>query len=380
MMSFNRYYHRLIQPLLVIGILALGILGAISFSLSKDEAPDTQREDYAPLVRTLHSTASEQVVTLHGYGTLAAHTRLELALEVSGRVTYVHPQLRAGGQLEPGELLIQLEQRDYKLAVIQAEADVTSATTALELEQAEALSAAEEWQEFNPQTPIPLLVSRQPQIAQAEATLKAAQANLATAQLNLERTQLHMPYAGRIVSANISVGSLVSANQQLGELYKRDRFEIPVPFAIDELAWISPRTTAEVIVNIGEQAHRFRAQVSRLNSELDAHTRQGQAIITLLTKEIPAQIQAQVIPGLFVQVAITSQVQGKLHRLPRSSLRDNNHLWTVVDKQLSILQPTIVRQTASQLLVSGLPESVEVITSHLDIATEGMQVRPMGAI
>ena len=86
------------------------------------------------------------------------------------------------------------------------------------------------------------------------------------------------------------------------------------------------------------------------------------------------------IPGLFVQVAISNQVQGKLHRLPRSSLRDNNHLWTVVDEQLTLLQPTIVRQTASQLLVSGLPESVEVITSHLDIATQGMQVRPMGAI
>lgn len=362
------------QPLLVIIILAISIAGAIGLSIQSGKSSVEPSEVYAPLVQTLTSTSGTQHILLQGHGTVQAHTRINIAPQVGGRIVHVHPYFRAGGSISADEVLIKIEQRDYMLAVVESEAKVASARTSLELEKAEAVAAEEEWQELNPNTPIPQLVSRKPQIAQAHASVKAAEAQLEKTKLNLQRTELKMPFDGRIVSSDIGIGGIVSANQLIGEIYKSGLFEIPVPLSMEEIIWVKTSAKAGIEFNVGKQLYTVNGRIGRIESVLDERTRQAKAIITITSNDIPVTFRSSFVPGLFVTVSIRSKLLDQVHLLPRKVLRNDNTLWLVVDEKIQFAKPDIIHQSASNILISAVPDDIEVITSSLDIATEGMQV------
>ena len=384
MKKLSHSYHWIIQPLLVVGILVFGFVGAMSFSMFKEEPRKAERETYAPLVRVLETEVTTQQVIVDGNGTLEARTRINIVPQVGGRITYIHPNLRAGGTFKAKETLIEIERIDYELAVTQNEAQVAAARTTLELEQAEADAAREEWITLNPNKQVPTLVGREPQIAEAKAEVKAAEARLAQARLDLQRTRIAMPFAGRVVDAMIDVGEVLAANQQVGVVYSSEKFEIPVPLEVDQLAWIEvPNKSAgiegsavNIHVRIGDANYDLPGRVTRIESELEELSRFARVVVTLLPKDIPAALKEKVIPGLFVDVSILSQQLAQVTSMPRATLRQGNIIWTVDNNNhLQFVKPEIVYKSEDEILVRDLDNGTQVIMSNLEVVTEGMQVR-----
>ena len=379
-------YRWIIQPLLVLAILIFGFIGAMSFSLFKDEPEKSDRASYVPLVRVIETTKSTEQVTVRGTGTLEARTRINIVPQVGGKVTYIHPQLRAGGVFDANEVLLQIEKIDYQLAVTQQEAEVAKAQTAIKLEIAEADAAREEWLEINPEQDIPTLVGREPQINEAKAALDSAKAQLKQARLNLERTSIYMPFTGRIVEAAIDVGEVITANQSIGTVYDSERLEIPISMNVKELAWIDvpdsnnerSGNSVDISVNIGDQEHILKGEVTRIESELEEISRFAKVVVTLFTDQIPASLKPKVIPGLFVNVSIFSQQFAEVTSLPRASLREGDVLWTIEEGKLKFTIPEIVYESDSEIVVRQLEQGTQVVMSDLNVVTEGMSVRVEG--
>jgi RND family efflux transporter MFP subunit len=386
MQALIKSYHWVIQPLLVIVILVFGFVGAMGFSMFKEEPRATERISYSPLVQVVNTEASAQQIRVTGNGTLQARTRINIVPQVGGRVTYIHPDLRAGGAFKADEVLIAIEAIDYQLALTQREADVAAAQTTLELEMAEAEAAREEWRALNPGKPLPTLVGRQPQIKEAEAEVKAAKARLAQARLDLQRTELRMPFDGRVVATTIDVGEVVAANQSVGVVYSSERFEIPIPLEIDQLAWIDlpdqasgrEGSSARVQVRIGDREHSIPARVIRVESELESLSRFARVVLGLDAGDIPAALRQKVIPGLFVEVSIASRELREVTALPRATLRQGGLLWIVEDGVLRYLQPDIVYRSAKEIFVRDIEPGTRVVMSGLDVVTEGMRVQIAG--
>ena len=95
-----------------------------------------------------------------------------------------------------GEVLIRIDDADYRLARVRAESQVASAQQALIREQAEAELARQDWEELGTGAASPLAL-REPQLAQAQASLEAARSQLRDAELALERTIVRAPFEGR---------------------------------------------------------------------------------------------------------------------------------------------------------------------------------------
>lgn len=383
MKNLTKLYQWLLQPLLVIGILIFGFLGARSFSMFNDEPQQTERATYAPLVRVFNAKVSSQEIVIKGNGTLEARTRINLVPQVSGRVTYIHPNLRAGGSFNANDILIQIEKIDFELLVIQNEAQVAAAQTALDLEIAEAEAARAEWQSINPDTNIPQLVGREPQIAEARAQLKSSKAQLEQARLSLKRSSVRMPFAGRVVESSVDVGEVISANQQVGIVYSSDKFEIPVPLKVDDLAWISlpKRTTntkgskVDIHLSLGKQNFIIPGQVTRIESELEALSRFARIVVTLQPEDIPVDLKDKVIPGLFVNVDIHGKQLEQVTSVPRIALRENNMLWLIKDKKLQFVKANIVYITDKEIILRDIPKDTPIVISNLDVVTNNMDVR-----
>ena len=381
--SFGSAYRWVLQPLLVVGILALGFLGAMGLSSSR-EAPQRQAKvSYAPLVRieSVHSGSLD--VTVQGNGSLRARTRIELIPQVGGKLIELHPALRAGGHFAAGEVLARIEAIDYELALARAQADVSSAATALEVLRAEAEAAGEEWGRLNPDEPVPTLVGREPQVREAEAGLAAAEAQLAGAQLDLQRTALSLPFDGRVVDVSIDVGQVLAPNQSIGAVYGTDVFEVPVPLELDELAWVRlPGDTpgaggspARVTLQLGSRELVLEGRAARLESQLDGTSRLSRLIVEVSTEGLSPADANRVLPGLFVDVQLEGGQLEDVVALPREALRDDGVVWTVVGDRLEYARPKIERATDTALFVSGLETGTRIVVSNLEVVIDGMQVR-----
>lgn len=381
--KFASGYRWIVQPLLVVAILLFGFFGAMGLSVFKEEPQATERKTYAPLVKILSSEIQDKTLLIQGNGTIVPRVRINIIPQVGGRVVYAHPELRAGGRFKAGEVLLEIERIDYKLAVTRNKAEVAAAKKKFEVETAQATVSQQEWFTLHPDEKIPPIVARQPQIAEAKANIKAAEAKLQQANLDLKRTRIRMPFDGRVVQSLVDIGEVLVANQPVGIVYSDEILEIPTPLELDDLAWIkapdpvnkTDGSHAIVKISIAGTPYEIPAQVDRIESELDNLSRMIRVVIKLASNDIPAPLKNKVIPGLFVNVAIRTQQLSGISIIPKSALHGDDTLWVANDERLHFIKPKIVYQSDSEIYVEGLPDGTSIITSPLEVVTDGMQIR-----
>ncbi len=375
-------YSWIIQPLLVVAILLFGFFGAMGLSMFKEEPQVIERKTYAPLVKILISRIVDKTLVIQGNGTIVPRVRIKIVPQVGGRIVRAHQGLRAGGRFKANEVLFEIERIDYQLAVTRANAEVLAARKVFEVETAQATVSKQEWFSMHPKETIPAIVAREPQIDEALANIEAAQARLQQAKLDLQRTRVRMPFSGRVVSSSVDVGEVVVANQSVGTVYGDELFEVPIPMAFDDLTWISmpdnsgDRTSpTTAMISLAGQSDQLVARVDRVESELDALSRMVRVVVAFSSNDIPEQLKDKVIPGLFVDVAITGQRLKGISVIPNSALHEQDILWTVDKGRLRFVKPQIIYRSESELYLRGFPTDTPIVTSQLDVVTDGMQVR-----
>jgi multidrug efflux system membrane fusion protein len=129
---------------------------------------------------------------IDSYGTAESLTRTQLAAEVSGKVTKVSPNIRSGGAFSQGDVLVCLDDQNFRVAVDVNASVVADAEVRYSQEVAQADLAAQEWNERPNNDAAQLLALRKLQVVAAKAALQASKARLTNARLDLERTQIRL--------------------------------------------------------------------------------------------------------------------------------------------------------------------------------------------
>ena len=134
----------IIQLLIVI----VFIIG--SFTLSQllktgyEPAGQNGASDRLLFVETALVTPQNYRITFETTGVVQARNEINVVPQVSGRVIAVNGTFFAGGAFKKGEVLFEIEPRDFQLDVMRLDAEVARASTALEIEIAESNAAISE--------------------------------------------------------------------------------------------------------------------------------------------------------------------------------------------------------------------------------------------
>ncbi|KEO52789.1 efflux RND transporter periplasmic adaptor subunit [Thioclava pacifica] len=146
------------------------------------------------------------VVTLPGRA--VAYEQTDIRPRVAGTIASI--DYDAGHKLKAGDPLFHIDDDTYRAELTAAQAEKVSAEANVKAAQAQ----VDRYTKLE-QTSVSIsdLESAQVTLAQAKASLLTAQADLQTAQLNLDRTVIRSPIDGVPDVAQVSVGSLVTANQ-----------------------------------------------------------------------------------------------------------------------------------------------------------------------
>ena len=81
-----------------------------------------EASDIAPRVHVINVSRETVSLTVETHGTVTPRTESELIPEVSGPVISVSPQLVSGGFFQEGDVLLEIDRRDYETALDRAKA------------------------------------------------------------------------------------------------------------------------------------------------------------------------------------------------------------------------------------------------------------------
>jgi len=377
-----------VHILITICVLFVGLLGMRTLTSSKKEVKRAKPTVQPPMVRTMEVRAEERRIRIHAEGTVRPVQEVNLIPQVSGEVTYVSPALTDGGEFRKGDLLLQIDPRDYELAITLAEAGVKDAQTHLELMEQEAEAAREEWKRHSGNgngnnLPPPRLVAKEPQLTAARARLSAARAELAKARLALERTRIRAPFAGRVSHEQVDIGQYVAPGASLATLYSTGTVEIVLPLENEKLRWFEvPGFTSKtgsgapvtVYAVIAGEPVEWAGQVVRSQGRLDERTRMVNVVVQV---EDPYIRRPPLVPGLFVEVEITGRALPEAAVIPRSTLHENDVVWIVNEENRIVFRPVDVALIQGDHVVirTGLATGERLVLTPLKTATDGMRVR-----
>ncbi|MEQ8434197.1 MAG: efflux RND transporter periplasmic adaptor subunit [Oceanicaulis sp.] len=376
-----------------IGLFLLFVLAYVTLFATRPTPEETETVSRPAAVFFATAQAEPVQLSVSTQGEVRPTIEIDLTAQVSGRIAYVNPAFVEGGFFEADEVLIQLEDADYRLAVTRAEAQVAQMRQILVREEAEAELAREEWDDLGEGEASPLTL-RQPQMAEAQARLAGAQATLAEARLNLSRTRISAPFSGRVRTKAADLGQFVGAGARLGRVFSTDTAEISLPLSDRELALLGmplafeaagpgegPPVRLSAVVS-GER-RTWDAHIVRTASAIDPQTRTLQAIVQV---EDPYGAAAQaagapLVMGLFVEAVIEGRNVATAFSLPRSALRGAGEAYVIrADNTLDIRQVAVADTSSERVVItSGLQAGDRVITSPLRAAATGMAVTPLNS-
>jgi len=329
-----------ILPILMT-IIALVVIGGGGFAVLQSLSPKPEQAEEGPAGL---SVFAEQIVrkdlqfSVEAQGEVRPRREIVVAPQISGRIAYVSPDFIDGGFIRKGQVLVRLETADYELGVVRAQSGVASAQQRLAREVAESEIAIQDLEGLGVTNSSPL-ARREPQMAEAQASLDSAKAQLADANLALARTAVTSPFDGRVRMESVEVGQFASPGQSLGSIFATDVVEVVLPITDNELGQAGlPLAFAESKDNPGPrivfsgrvagQEREWIGRVSRTSATVNPQTRLINIIAQL---DDPygagASDGAPMAPGLFVTAKIDGSMIEDLLVAPRGALRSGNKIY-----------------------------------------------------
>ncbi len=368
-------------------ILMVGVVGALAIVESRPDPEVKVPETAVPLVRVLEVQPTDVELTVASQGTVSPRTESVLVAEVAGRVIEVSASFAAGGFFEAGQVLLRVDPQAYREAVVRAEAGVAAAELHRVRQEAEAEVALREWRELG-HGEAPSLLRREPQLAEARASLAAAHATLDRARRELARAAIRAPYAGRIRDKRADIGQYVASGTAVATIYAVDFAEVRLPIPDDEMAYLElsldyrgaeRRAEPEVILraSFAGRRHEWRGRIVRTEGEIDPRSRLIHAVAQVADPyAIGAGGRPPLAVGMYVEAEIAGRTLAGVAVLPRGALRGGDRVLVVDgDDRLRFRDVEVLRRDDEQVVVgSGLVAGERLCLSNL-AATDGMRVR-----
>jgi RND family efflux transporter MFP subunit len=369
----RRRLFRILPPALVI----LGLVGAVILVRTAPRAERKQPPPMRSLVRVVQPEPSDQPVIVRAMGSVIPAREVDLKSRVTGEVIWTHPEFKEGARFKEGELLVRIDPADYEIALARAKGQVAQANFEYQIELGRQDVARREWNLIGKDRPASereeYLALRQPQLQNVQAGLASARAALKQAELNLARTELSTPFNALLRHRQTEVGSVANLQEPVAALVGTDEFWVRVSIPVDRLGVLGDLQQPATIYLSRDRSVSWRGRVIRLLGDLEQNGRMARLLVSV-PDPLDQHPDTPLLLGSYVHVDLEGERLEKVVVLPRSALREGNHLWLAAADDTLEIRPVDVawRDTESVYIAGGLARGERVILNDLAIPVSGM--------
>ncbi len=371
-----------------LGSFSVAVVGLALMVVIVATGPVTESKDDAaqpPVVRLVEARPGPVRLTVAAHGVVVPKTESRLVSEISGRIVSVADSMVSGGFFQRGDVLVTIDRVDYELALEQARARLSSASS--ELTQARRAFARQQQLTVTDAVSESKLDEAENRQLLAEASLRDATAQEKRAERDLERTRVIAPYDGRVRSETVDPGQFVNRGETLASLYSVDVAEVRLPVHDEDLAFLpvsldgalDPSVRLDVVLRarFAGREHEWRGQIVRTEGEIDPGTRMVKMIAQVQRPYDQPDGKPPLTVGLFVDAEIRGREVGDAVVLPRTALQsEEGHVHVIAaDGLLAVRQVEVLRLLGEEAYVVGLSIGEQVSLTRLPGAVDGLRVR-----
>ncbi len=422
--SDDKKQRILLRVAICAAILFVGIGGLVSLAALKKPPAEAEDGERPLRVRVRKVAAQSIPVTIAGFGQVRTLNSVNISAQVAGQVIGVHPRLEVGEVMNQGDLLFEIDHRDYASARDQSRAEVARLTSAVErLEKQAAIDrdrlrtlrrnrelAEAEFdrvdrlftenqvgtrsgvdraeQAFNAAVDqadqMGQAVALYPlQIKEARASLAAARARLGLAGANLERCRVTAPFTGRLTAAAVEQGQYVSPGPVLVTLADDTMLEIQVPLDSRDVrewlqfeaeppstpeAWFGKPKAVDCHIRWTEDkpGHGWTGRLQRVVA-VDRKTRTVTVAVRVSAEASRSENgDLPLVEGMFCEVEIPGRTLSQAFQVPRAAVGFDNTVYMAVDRRLKTVDVQVARIDGDVAYITGgLQEGDAVIITRL---------------
>ncbi len=325
---------------------------------------------------------SSQVADWNGYtGRFESVERVEVRARVSGYVKSVN--FEDGARVKAGELLFTLDDRPFRAALAQAEAQLAQAKAQAaqaqsDVERSELLaeSGAVSQEE---------LERNRTALASAAASVAAAEAGVDAARLDLSFTRVTAPIDGRVSARNVDPGNLVAGGNSAGDILTtlvRDE-ELYFTFNVSEADYLR-YARAEKSDGAVKAEARLQDETSftRPGEVVFADNRMGDTTGSIRVRALIDNEDGLIRPGMTGEVRINGSAPYSALMVPQTAVQTDGTrrtLFLVNERNEVEAAPVELGPLSGnmQVISGGLESNDRVIVNGLLRARPGAVVNPV---
>jgi RND family efflux transporter MFP subunit len=383
------------------GIFLIGAITLMVLVYAKPIPEPVQDADSDQRVKVAVTQSRQQTVRLAvtAHGTVFPKREIDLIAQVSGQIVHVEPIFVDGGFFNSSQVLIRIDDRDYKAALLNARARLAEAARVLAEEEGRSRVAEREWRELGNKKANELFV-RKPHLAAAQANVASAEGDVARAELNIERTKITVPFDGRIKQIHADLGQYVTVGSRVATVYDSTVVEVRLPLTERQASLINlPLTPAQPeetpvegisildglpLVNItgsvAGETYQWQGVLTRTDAFVDADSRMYYAVVEVHNPFGTAdEARAPLLPGLFVKAEIGGKEIDDVVVLPRSALFQQDKIITLdAANSVGHRSVNVLRKSDSHVWVQAeLADNTLVAIEKQSLTPEGSIVEPL---
>ncbi|MBT5706042.1 MAG: efflux RND transporter periplasmic adaptor subunit, partial [Verrucomicrobia bacterium] len=265
---------RLSLPLVIV------VLASVVYGFLAREPEEKKRPKAPPRAirtRVAEMKLQDYPTLIETQGQVRPHNEVTLTAQVSGRIMRMSPSFEDGAFFKKGDVLLELDEADFQVGVIAAEASLARSKTVLAQEETRAKQARLNWDDLGYKEEPNELVLRLPQLREAKANVKSSEAQLDRANTDLARSKVRAPYDGRVRQRVVGLGQTIGGSTPLGTIFGIEFAEVRLPIAGSEMGFLTlpediedPSLEVELKDALNEDNETiWKAQIVRTEGALD---------------------------------------------------------------------------------------------------------------
>ncbi len=384
------------------------LLLELSFQKEKT-SPEFSNLSFSVAVEVISVSREDYTETIIAYGQAKAFHNTTVKSQISGTIVRVSSFLQEGKNVEKGDLLVQINDREQQNLLKEAQAHLREAEASLKILQIAVKNLTDEivlmakeleiskrevqrYQGLENQADITssrldnqmiqhsirkrlyLKMKGELRLREAEAEKIMAQiavrkSKRAFAQYQLEKMSIHAPYSGQILKRHANEGSWVSPGTPLFEIFDSEKriVELAIPAAHFNKSLLKNK----VNLRLGKEKEVvWQGKIDRISQRIDER-RNFLGFV---------DVDSNIPPGSFVIAEITGETYKEVFAIPRLALEENKVF--VIERQgpeskifAKKIQVRVVATIGNFALVDkGLMNEAEVIVAGIEKIGSGSQV------
>ncbi len=378
-MNEQRNIPRTIFSVLIgIAILAGGWFGWGYLGEMKEEPP---KKEVPKRIKTVEATAvnNSQVTTnLAVQGRLEAYNKIELFSEVGGAITTPKP-FKKGTYFKKGDVMLRVDDTEPRLNIQAQKATLMNGIAAmmpdLKIDYPESFPAWEAYlSAFSVDDPIkalPTPANQREKLFVAGRNLQSQFYNIKSQEERLSKYALYAPFSGVLTTANINNGAVIRPGQQLGELMATGYYEMLATVPLSQLNFLKPG--GEVKLYSEDIEGEWTGKVKRISDQIDPQTQTVGVYVGVTGRGLRE--------GMYLRGEAAAKALNNVVEIDRDLLIDEREVYAVQHDTLLVLMPVTVQKfNRETVIVSGLPDGTQLLTSDVAGAYDGMRVKLKNAV